>query len=94
MFVKLTQNQIHHAVRLSNNFTLDIAKYSWLCANTGCGHVIALASNDGTVKVLELKSGQLSSLVGHEDDVQCVVFDHKAEHLLSGGADGTVRLWT
>ncbi|XP_019378945.1 PREDICTED: sperm-associated antigen 16 protein isoform X2 [Gavialis gangeticus] len=58
------------------------------------GHVIALASNDGTVKVLELKSGQLSSLVGHEDDVQSVVFDHKAEHLLSGGADGTVRLWT
>ncbi|XP_019409771.1 PREDICTED: sperm-associated antigen 16 protein isoform X1 [Crocodylus porosus] len=58
------------------------------------GHVIALASNDGTVKVLELKSGQLSSLMGHEDDVQCVVFDHKAEHLLSGGADGTVRLWT
>ncbi|XP_048725226.1 sperm-associated antigen 16 protein isoform X1 [Caretta caretta] len=58
------------------------------------GHVVALASNDGTVKTLELKSGQLSSLVGHEEEVQSVVFDHKAEHLLSGGSDGTVRLWS
>ncbi|KAH1184787.1 hypothetical protein KIL84_012728, partial [Mauremys mutica] len=57
-------------------------------------HVVALASNDGTVKTLELKSGQLSSLVGHEDEVQSVVFDHKAEHLLSGGSDGTLRLWS
>nr|XP_032655926.1 sperm-associated antigen 16 protein isoform X2 [Chelonoidis abingdonii] len=58
------------------------------------GHVVALASNDGTVKTLELNSGQLSSLVGHEDEVQSVVFDHKAEHLLSGGSDGTLRLWS
>ncbi|XP_050772122.1 sperm-associated antigen 16 protein isoform X2 [Gopherus flavomarginatus] len=58
------------------------------------GHVVALASNDGTVKTLELKSGQLSSLVGHEDEVQSIVFDHKAEHLLSGGSDGTLLLWS
>ncbi|XP_042302588.1 sperm-associated antigen 16 protein isoform X1 [Sceloporus undulatus] len=57
------------------------------------GRIVALASNDGTVKTLELKSGQLSSLLGHEDEVQSVTFDHKAEHLLSGGSDGTVRIW-
>ncbi|XP_048340807.1 sperm-associated antigen 16 protein [Sphaerodactylus townsendi] len=57
------------------------------------GHIIALASHDGTVKVLELKSGQLSSLVGHDDEVQSVLFDHKAEHLISGGSDGTLRIW-
>lgn len=57
------------------------------------GHIVALASNDGTVKTLELKSGDLSSLVGHEDEVQSVIFDHKAEHLVSGGSDGTVRIW-
>ncbi|KAF7243733.1 von Willebrand factor C domain-containing protein 2-like [Varanus komodoensis] len=53
------------------------------------GRIVALASNDGTVKTLELKSGHLSSLLGHEDEVQSVVFDHKAEHLISGGSDGT-----
>ncbi|XP_067326473.1 sperm-associated antigen 16 protein isoform X2 [Anolis sagrei] len=57
------------------------------------GRIVALASNDGTVKTLELKSGQLSSLVGHEDEVQSIMFDHKAEHLLSGGSDGTIRIW-
>uniref|UniRef100_A0A803STB2 Sperm associated antigen 16 n=1 Tax=Anolis carolinensis TaxID=28377 RepID=A0A803STB2_ANOCA len=57
------------------------------------GRIVALASNDGTVKTLELKSGQLSSLLGHEDEVQSIMFDHKAEHLLSGGSDGTVRIW-
>lgn len=45
------------------------------------------------MKTLELKSGQLSSLLGHEDEVQSVIFDHKAEHLVSGGSDGTVRIW-
>nr|XP_034994797.1 sperm-associated antigen 16 protein isoform X2 [Zootoca vivipara] len=57
------------------------------------GRIVALASNDGTVKTLELKSGLLSSLLGHEDEVQSIVFDHKAEHLVSGGSDGTVRIW-
>ncbi|XP_070588317.1 sperm-associated antigen 16 protein isoform X23 [Erythrolamprus reginae] len=57
------------------------------------GHIVAVASNDGTVKTLELKSGQLSSLLGHEDKVQSVIFDHMAEHLISGGSDGTIRIW-
>ncbi|XP_015686547.1 sperm-associated antigen 16 protein [Protobothrops mucrosquamatus] len=57
------------------------------------GHIVAFASNDGTVKMLELKSGHLSSLLGHEDKVQSVIFDHMAEHLISGGSDGTIRIW-
>lgn len=54
---------------------------------------MAVASNDGTIKTLELKSGHLSSLLGHEDKVQSVIFDHMAEHLISGGSDGTIRIW-
>ncbi|KAM3853037.1 sperm-associated antigen 16 protein [Vipera latastei] len=57
------------------------------------GHIVAVASNDGTIKTLELKSGYLSSLLGHEDKVQSVIFDHMAEHLISGGSDGTIRIW-
>ncbi|XP_067154599.1 sperm-associated antigen 16 protein isoform X1 [Apteryx mantelli] len=66
-----------------------------MCPHTDItGRAVALASDDGTVKVVQLKSGQLSSLAGHEGEVHGVISDHKAEHLLSGGADGTVRLWT
>ncbi|KAM9287324.1 sperm-associated antigen 16 protein [Morus bassanus] len=58
------------------------------------GRVVALASGDGSVKVLQLAFGQFSSLRGHGGEVHSVVCDHKAEQLLSGGADGTVCLWT
>ncbi|XP_067892240.1 sperm-associated antigen 16 protein isoform X2 [Heterodontus francisci] len=58
------------------------------------GHLVVMASNDGTVKILDLPSGQLHSLAGHEDAVQCVLFDHMGECVVSGGSDGTVRLWT
>ncbi|KAM6260804.1 LOW QUALITY PROTEIN: sperm-associated antigen 16 protein [Spheniscus humboldti] len=59
---------------------------------SGC--IVALASSDGSVKVLQLEFGQLSSLRGHGGEVHSIIFDHKAEQLLSGGADGTVCLWT
>ncbi|XP_075009837.1 sperm-associated antigen 16 protein [Calonectris borealis] len=58
------------------------------------GRMVALASSDGSVKVLPLDFGQLSSLRGHGGQVHSVTFDGKAERLLSGGADGTVCLWT
>ncbi|XP_032880205.1 sperm-associated antigen 16 protein [Amblyraja radiata] len=58
------------------------------------GQLVIMASNDGTVKILDLPTAQLHSLVGHEDAVQCALFDHKAECVVSGGSDGTVRLWT
>ncbi|KAM8934124.1 sperm-associated antigen 16 protein [Pelodytes ibericus] len=58
------------------------------------GQLVSLASNDGTVKILDLTSGKLASLEGHEEDAQCVIFSHKGDYLISGGSDGTVRLWS
>ncbi|XP_075463342.1 sperm-associated antigen 16 protein isoform X3 [Ascaphus truei] len=58
------------------------------------GQLVSLASNDGTVKVLVLTSRQLTSLGGHEDDAQCVIFDHKGDYLISGGSGGTLHLWS
>ncbi|KAJ8385819.1 hypothetical protein AAFF_G00181750 [Aldrovandia affinis] len=58
------------------------------------GRTLAVASNDSLVKMLDLDSSQVTSLVGHDDAVQSVIFDQKDEFLLSGGSDGTIHIWS
>lgn len=58
------------------------------------GAVLAIASNDSSIKMYEVSNGQMTSLVGHEDAVQCLVFDRLGEFLVSGGSDLTVRIWS
>ena len=58
------------------------------------GTVLGVASNDGTVKMIEVATGQAPELTAHEDAVQSVLFDRVGEFLVSGGSDGTVRIWS
>ncbi|KAK7092902.1 sperm-associated antigen 16 protein-like [Littorina saxatilis] len=58
------------------------------------GVVLSIASNDSSIKMYEIASGQITPLVGHEDAVQCVVFDRSGEFMVSGGSDNTVRIWS
>ncbi|XP_071100813.1 sperm-associated antigen 16 protein-like [Haliotis cracherodii] len=58
------------------------------------GVVVAVASNDSAVKMYEVGSGQTTALIGHEDAVQCVLFDRSGDFMVSGGSDNTVRIWS
>lgn len=58
------------------------------------GSVLAVASNDGSVRMYEIASGKHSQLTGHEDAAQTVLFDRGGEFLVSAGSDGTVRIWS
>lgn len=58
------------------------------------GHVLAVASNDHEVKLVEVASSHVSSLLGHNDAVQSVIFDHKNEYLISAGYDGEIFIWS
>ncbi|KAH3703206.1 sperm-associated antigen 16 protein-like [Dreissena polymorpha] len=58
------------------------------------GQVLAVASNDSTIKMYEVANGRISSLVGHEDAVQCLIFDRAGEYMVSGGSDCTIRIWS
>ncbi|XP_029187865.2 sperm-associated antigen 16 protein-like [Acropora millepora] len=58
------------------------------------GTVLGVASNDGTVKMIEVGTGQAAELTAHEDAVQSVLFDRVGEFLVSGGSDGTFRIWS
>ncbi|XP_055036235.2 sperm-associated antigen 16 protein [Misgurnus anguillicaudatus] len=57
------------------------------------GRMLAVASNDGCVKMVEIASLHVSSLTGHDDAVQSVIFDHKGQYLLSAGSDGEILIW-
>uniref|UniRef100_A0A3Q4G7T0 Sperm-associated antigen 16 protein-like n=1 Tax=Neolamprologus brichardi TaxID=32507 RepID=A0A3Q4G7T0_NEOBR len=58
------------------------------------GKMLAVASSDGLVKLVEVDSGSVSSLEGHRDSVQSVTFDHKGETVISAGSDGRVNIWS
>eukprot|EP00035_Acanthoeca_spectabilis_P038143 m.50429 g.50429 ORF g.50429 m.50429 type:complete len:175 (+) comp9012_c0_seq1:173-697(+) len=58
------------------------------------GSKLVSGSWDGTVRLWETTSGELSNtLVGHDGKVTSVAFSDSGEWLVSGGMDETVRIW-
>ncbi len=59
------------------------------------GTLLAVASDDTTVKLINTTDDKISILRGHEDAVQCAVFDPLTNgFLVSCGSDATVRYWS
>jgi WD40 repeat protein len=58
------------------------------------GRTLASGSDDNTVKLWDVGSGQLlRTLAGHTDEVEAVAFSPDGRTLASGSWDGSVRLW-
>lgn len=63
-------------------------------AITPNGQIIISGSEDNTIKVWELKTGDcLATLVGHEAGVKAVAISPDGQLLVSGSADNTIKLW-
>lgn len=59
------------------------------------GSLLAVASDDATIKMISLLDEKIAVLKGHEDAVQCAVFDPATNgFLVSCGSDATVRYWS
>ncbi|XP_040915394.1 sperm-associated antigen 16 protein [Toxotes jaculatrix] len=58
------------------------------------GSTLAVASNDGLVRLVEVDSCAVSSLSGHRDAVQSVTFDPTGGTVMSAGSDGLINLWS
>ena len=57
------------------------------------GRYIASSSDDGTVRVWDVASGQARVLEGHTAQVYSAGFDPEASRVISGSGDRTARLW-
>jgi WD40 repeat protein len=56
--------------------------------------VLATASDDSSVRLLELATGRLLALYGHVDGVNGVSFSPDSTMVASAGTDGVVCLWS
>ena len=66
----------------------------WCVAISPDGRKIASASGDYTVKIWDLKTGQmLETLTGHLGEVRTVAFSPDGQMLASAGDDWEIKLW-
>ena len=58
------------------------------------GKSFAIATDDGSIKIFNEDTTKLeTTLKGHEDSVQDVVFDRNSKMIISASSDCTFRVW-
>ena len=58
------------------------------------GNFLASASNDATVKIWDLRKGQIMyTIYGHEGPTNCAEFSPLGDFILTGGQDANIVIW-
>ncbi|ESL08049.1 hypothetical protein TRSC58_04256 [Trypanosoma rangeli SC58] len=63
-------------------------------ASDRTGMYLVVASDDTTMKIIDISNSGVGELAGHEDGVQCAMFDPSTNNfIVSGCSDGTIGYW-
>ncbi|RNF22375.1 pf20-like protein [Trypanosoma conorhini] len=63
-------------------------------ASDSTGTYLVVSSDDTTMKIVDVPSASVGELAGHEDCVQCALFDPSTNSfIVSGCSDGTIGYW-
>ncbi|MBV9471279.1 MAG: TIR domain-containing protein [Abitibacteriaceae bacterium] len=57
------------------------------------GQLISFGSKEGTIGLINIKTGESQSLEGHTGEINRIDFSSDGHFLASNSSDGTVRLW-
>lgn len=57
------------------------------------GHLIAVASDDSSIKMIDVSSNTINNLAGHDGPCNSVQFDLPGSYLVSAGSDCSLRIW-
>jgi len=64
------------------------------CCFSPCGNYLASGSADSTVRIWDVKSGDLLQVLkGHASIVYSVCYSSNGRYIVSGGEDATLRIW-
>jgi len=56
-------------------------------------HLIAVASDDSSIKMIDVSSNTINNLAGHDGPCNSVQFDLPGSYLVSAGSDCSLRIW-
>ena len=87
---------MHHSTTpYASIWRRDLHTSCFSCAISPDGTVVSAALGDGRVVLLDSETGEtVRVLPGHESEVWSTDFSRDGTTLVSGGADGTVRVWS